>query len=319
MILHIYLYARHIHYNQVRLQSIGMCILLLATNNPRYHSVLLNNRDEFLNRPTAQASFWHNDSILSSTDLARPEHGSWLGISRSGRLASLTNYRESAHILSHTSRGSLVTDFLISDHDTEQWVQAVQASTADIGGFNLLCGQLKRDASKQKLACFSNRASTVVCSTQSSGLLKSPPSNPVDNSSGHCLQYSVGLSNSLFSDPWPKVQSGTLLLNDIVSRSLAENWTHERFLQECFSILSLDNLCHSIYIPPLSVPSQYLGSQSDQVASSPLLYGTRTQTVILVDYDGHVTFVERNLWYEDGSPVPPEERDREFTFLIQDW
>lgn len=88
----------------------------------------------------------------------------------------------------------------------------------------------------------------------------------------------------------------------------------------------LDSLRQSIFIPPSSAldfqnPQSALQSQNPQseFTSSSQFYGTRTQTVILVDYDGCVTFVERNLWYEDGSPVPLENRDQEFTFLIQDW
>jgi uncharacterized protein with NRDE domain len=49
------------------------------------------------------------------------------------------------------------------------------------------------------------------------------------------------------------------------------------------------------------------------------LYGTQRQTVILVDWDGNVTYTERALWDFHGNPIPRGEGDETFRFKIEGW
>ena len=71
-----------------------MCLLFLAYDtHPRYRLILAANRDEFYERPTAQAAFWPEaPDILAGRDLKAG--GTWLGIARNGRIAAITNYRQ---------------------------------------------------------------------------------------------------------------------------------------------------------------------------------------------------------------------------------
>lgn len=73
-----------------------MCILISSTEHPDYPFILLSNRDEYFRRPTGQACFRevNNKTILSPVDLGRPEHGTWIGVDKEGRLAALVNFRE---------------------------------------------------------------------------------------------------------------------------------------------------------------------------------------------------------------------------------
>ena len=48
------------------------------------------------------------------------------------------------------------------------------------------------------------------------------------------------------------------------------------------------------------------------------VYGTQKQTIILVDQQGRVTFVERTLWDERAERVEPGKGDRWFEFDIED-
>ena len=76
-----------------------MCIVILTTEHPEYPLVLLLNRDEFFKRPTERAKFRlvrEGVKILLPLDLARPEHGTWLGVSTDATLAVLINYSEKA-------------------------------------------------------------------------------------------------------------------------------------------------------------------------------------------------------------------------------
>jgi uncharacterized protein with NRDE domain len=47
------------------------------------------------------------------------------------------------------------------------------------------------------------------------------------------------------------------------------------------------------------------------------LYGTQTQTVILIGYDGRVRFVARTLYDEEGRPLLGDERERSFEFVVE--
>ena len=50
------------------------------------------NRDEFHGRPAAAAAFWSDrPGILAGRDLQAL--GTWMGVSRGGRFAAVTNYR----------------------------------------------------------------------------------------------------------------------------------------------------------------------------------------------------------------------------------
>ena len=49
------------------------------------------------------------------------------------------------------------------------------------------------------------------------------------------------------------------------------------------------------------------------------LYGTQRQTVMLVDWDGRVTFVERALWDNSGNTMRKEEADVREEFVIEGW
>ncbi|HSQ86797.1 MAG TPA: NRDE family protein, partial [Desulfobacterales bacterium] len=81
--------------------------------HPKYRMVLAANRDEYYDRPTAPIAF-HDDSpdVLGGLDLKH--QGMWLGITRFGRVAAITNYRDPGLNLSDApSRGFLVRDYLI--------------------------------------------------------------------------------------------------------------------------------------------------------------------------------------------------------------
>ncbi len=116
-----------------------------------FRSILAANRDEFYERPSAPAAFWDDaPDLLAGRDLQ--EGGTWLGITRRGELAALTNYRDPASLKSDApSRGSLVSDYLRGRETPENYLRRIKPRPARYNGFNLLVG----DASE--LFCFSNR------------------------------------------------------------------------------------------------------------------------------------------------------------------
>ncbi|KAL7276925.1 hypothetical protein RUND412_000069 [Rhizina undulata] len=222
-----------------------MCILLLTTAHPEYPLILLNNRDvEFLHRPTAPATFWEalHTHILSGRDLARPERGTWLGITRSGRIAVLTNYRESSSAAAFgiKSRGAIVTSFLTSTEacstSTKNWIRKLLADgeLEGVGGFSLFCGILRPDneaGELKKFAVISNRTASGEDGVEEGA-------HWIAGSPGE----THGLSNSLFEHPWPKVTLGRQLLENVVAEAVENGEGEEKLLERLFGVLSHDTL-----------------------------------------------------------------------------
>ena len=85
---------------------------------------LLANRDEFYARPTLPLHWWDNGLVLAGKDLQGG--GTWLGVSRTGRLAALTNYRTALpQRLNTPSRGELVANFLTSHLSAADYLQQI--------------------------------------------------------------------------------------------------------------------------------------------------------------------------------------------------
>lgn len=154
-----------------------MCIVALAWQV--CHQVplfLISNRDEFYDRPSARLDYQEDLRFYAGRDLS--EGGTWLGVTKSGRWAVLTNYRDGRDRRKFaTSRGHLLTAFLQSDDSPMQFAKALQKTQQDYAGFNLIVGD------RQQAVYMSNK--------------------------GHAPEALHGgvyvLSNGLMGDDWEKV------------------------------------------------------------------------------------------------------------------
>ena len=113
-----------------------MCLIVLAwRKHPEYPLIVAANRDEFHARPAAAAAFWDDQpQILAGRDLEA--RGTWMGVSRSGRFAAVTNYRGAKEPRATESRGALVTRFLGGNQEPEGYFSSLKSSL--YSGFNLL-------------------------------------------------------------------------------------------------------------------------------------------------------------------------------------
>lgn len=116
-----------------------MCLITFAYRaHPEFPLVMIANRDEFHARPTAPLHWWEDQpNILAGRDLR--ENGGWLGVSRSGRMAAVTNVRgNGASDPAPRSRGHLVRDCLSSDRRLTDFARQMEPIAHEFGGFNLL-------------------------------------------------------------------------------------------------------------------------------------------------------------------------------------
>jgi uncharacterized protein with NRDE domain len=235
-----------------------MCLILFAWKmHAAFPLVLAANRDEFYERPSAPADFWEDaPEILAGRDLQAG--GTWLGITRRGRTAAVTNYRDPATLKRDApSRGDLVSEYLRGGETPEIYLQRLSMKAAKYNGFSLLVG----DAAG--LFYFSNRGDQLRLAP---GI--------------------YGLSNRLLDTPWPKVEKGKEVLRTILDES--GNPPPEKLL---------DILADRTQPPDELLPKTGVGLEWERVLSprfieSPV-YGTRSSTVLMIGRGGKVTFVER--------------------------
>lgn len=104
-----------------------MCLINFQLHDhPIYKLVLAANRDEFYERPTMPAHFWEdNPNILAGRDLRRM--GTWLGVTKKGRIAALTNFREAdQQNTNKISRGELVSAYLSGNMGPQNYLESIQ-------------------------------------------------------------------------------------------------------------------------------------------------------------------------------------------------
>lgn len=235
-----------------------MCLIFLSLNNhPTYKLVVAANRDEFYQRKTAPAGFWHDHpDIVGGRDLEAS--GTWLGMTRQGRISLVTNYRDLKNLKQQApSRGALVSEFLSNNHYAKSYLQDVSARAAAYNGFNLITGNV------DELWYFSNYQNEVR--KIETGL--------------------YGLSNALLDTPWPKVENGKKNMKSILDSS-------EINPTDLFELLYNEERASDNTLPDTGV-----GLERERMLSSMFIkslnYGTRCSTVILVDHNQQVMFSER--------------------------
>lgn len=256
-----------------------MCLILFAyKKHPHYPLVFAANRDELYERPSEAAHFWDDKpDILAGRDLK--DGGTWLGITKKGRIAALTNYRDPASIKKGVpSRGWLVRNFLFGKEKPLSYLRNITSTAHEYNGFSLICGDLSG------LYYYSNRGSEKP-SKLSAGL--------------------YGLSNHLLDSPWPKVDRGKEALHSYLGQT--ENPDPE----DIFRILM-----DQAKPPDESLPDTGVGLLWERILSSMFIaspeYGTRSSTVILIDKSHHVTFIEKVF---NSHPLPWISTRTEFRIL----
>ena len=231
----------------------------------RYPLIVAANRDEFYERPSAPVSFWSDmPAVLAGRDLTGG--GTWFGITRNGRIAAVTNYRDPAsHKHDVPSRGWLVRDFLTWQGKPAAYLKDVARRADQYNGFNLILGDMTR------LYYFSHRGRLIELSE---GL--------------------YGLSNHLLDTPWPKVEKGKADLGRLLSG------TENPLPEDIFNILSDQSRPDDDLLTDTGVGLEWERILSSIFITSPV-YGTRSSTVLMIDRKGHVMLAERVF---DGHPVP---------------
>lgn len=235
-----------------------MCLIFFAVNqHPQYRLIVAANRDEFYLRPTEPMHFWRDEpTVLAGRDLQA--EGTWLGLSKSGRFAFVTNYRDPANIRAEApSRGRLVSDFLVSSGKPTEYLDALQQGGKQYNGFNLVVGDLT------EVAYYSNYAE-----------------GPRVLAPGF-----YGLSNALLETPWPKLVNGKKKLLPLLHAGTLDP-------KSIFQALYDEQRAPDEQLPDTGIGLERERALSSMFIKTPV-YGTRCSTLLLIDYKNIATIVER--------------------------
>lgn len=244
-----------------------MCLIAFSFNDhPKYKLVLMANRDEFYKRPTRTAQFWDDEgfpNILAGKDLKGK--GTWMGVHKDGRWAALTNFRDPSSIKKEApSRGELVINYLSEKRNATDYIRDIGDKASVYNGFNLLLGDALG------VYHFSNQNYTLQ--EISPGI--------------------HGVSNALLDTPWPKLEEARKGLNNTIHKSSFQ-------AEELFQLLLNNKKAHDQNLPQTGIPYKW-----EKAVSSIFIktdnYGTRCSTILLIDHDNNIEFVERS--YKPGNP-----------------
>uniref|UniRef100_A0A8D8JRD1 Transport and Golgi organization protein 2 n=1 Tax=Culex pipiens TaxID=7175 RepID=A0A8D8JRD1_CULPI len=267
-----------------------MCILFIYVNSGHggdgdpvlgeYRLVLASNRDEYYARPAKIAGPWdESPHVIGGRDMEPGrEGGTWLaiggdipaGIIRVGALLNVTGENK-PNVTS--GRGPIVADYVSGTTPNEDYSRRLLAADS-YGAFNFVSVELDR-----------TKASVLHASNAPTGITRCELTAP------------LGFGNSTMDVPLEKVRHGRKRFGDIVDKQLKVTTDCDRdaLVEELFGLLKSKEK----YFPDKEL-SRRAPAQAEKLASINVRfpeagYGSRTRTVILVDHQNRMEFVEETM------------------------
>jgi uncharacterized protein with NRDE domain len=235
-----------------------MCLIVFAWRaDARRHLLLAGNRDELHARPSRAAGFWTDaPAVLAGRDLKGG--GTWLGVTRDGRFAAVTNVRAPlAQRATARSRGELTASFLAGGASPEDYARSVFALRAAYNPFNLVIGD--------RAACWFVGSGEEAPRALAPGV--------------------YGLSNATLDSPWPKVLRAKARLTAALESAAPVD-------------AALDLLADRTGAPDEELPDTGVGIEWERALAPAFIageaYGTRASTCLSIGADG-IVFVERSF------------------------
>lgn len=262
-----------------------MCILFFkAQENPKadeFALILINNRDEMFNRPTQLSHFWTEcpDIIGGRDTTPGKEGGTWLAMSKRGKIGVLLNvlqphWEEIPHA---KGRGNLVSDFMRSNESSKTYLDKIAVERQLYNSFNLITIEARFPFDNFVIGHYHN-------------ITDDPPQflSPGFHGVGNCLPDRL----------WKKIPYGLEKFKNICHQ-YPRVGAKEQLISNLIGLLN-DRTKH---FPDPYLESQGQGKGNNFLESlsgiyvdiANVNYGTRTNTVILIDGAGNVDYVERTM------------------------
>ncbi|CAD5226182.1 unnamed protein product [Bursaphelenchus xylophilus] len=260
-----------------------MCVTFLCTDGIErglpFKLILINNRDEMLERPTSE-SRWE-DGYLAGRDEFAAERGTWLGITKDGRIGNILSITEplnKAKKPDAPSRGAIAKNFLTGNKGVEEFGEELVRNAEKYHGFHFVGLQLNA-ARFFDVYCLTNRLVPEI------KLHKWP-------------KGLYGFGNSPRSSQMQKVVRGEKLFEEIVGNLHGKN--EDEVMESLMTVLKDTKKVYPCkqYEIQTETPFdfyQHLTSLFVRFPPNVIKYGTRCHTIILIDKDDRVTFKETRL------------------------
>lgn len=232
-----------------------MCLVAVAWRaHPLYPLLVLGNRDEMHQRPSAPAGWWEDaGKVLGGRDLIAG--GGWLAVSKSGRFAVVTNNpARQPGPGTDLSRGKLVADFVTGQQPSGRFLDHVLVNEERYAGFCLLLG-----TRVQVRGMTSPRSAPPARWTLAPGI--------------------TVVSNSPLEQPWPKVR----YLEDALATTLSRE--EPPGFNELLALLKRREP-----VAAGAEDEQELVARLPFIVGPD--YGTRASTLVAMDADGRCHFIE---------------------------
>lgn len=243
-----------------------MCLILFAYKvHPAYPLIVAANRDEDYDRQSSPAEFWKDaPHVLAGHDLK--EGGTWMGITREGKFAAITNYRDPAAFRADApSRGNLIKNYLRGSQSAAAYIGKISRHADRYNGFNLIC------ADDRDMFVYSNRGDMQKLTA---GI--------------------YGLSNRLLDTPWTKVVRGRKALSAAMQKKGAD------LEAALFAFLADRKIA-----PDNKLPSTGISLERERLLSAAFVkspgYGTRSSSVLMITKNKWMKFVEK-VFNEEPDP-----------------
>lgn len=240
-----------------------MCIITIAYKVREEQPLLVvANRDEFYNRPAAQATYWKEDSaVFGGRDLEKM--GSWLAVNKNGRFAAVTNYRDFTLPLDgEKSRGFIVNDFILGTQSSELFLKQIQNEGSLYGPMNVIVYD------GEALFHYNN----------------------VTNSIQEVLPGIHSVSNATLNTPWPKLER----MKSLVSSAIAQGSNNLELIE-----IGQDLEKPADERLPSTGISIEMERELSSIFVLREGYGTRCTTIVSQAADGSIEFIEQT--YDEGK------------------
>ncbi|CAN6881652.1 unnamed protein product [Brassica oleracea var. botrytis] len=254
-----------------------MCIaVFLWQSHPLYPFLLFLNRDEYLNRATEALRWWQDGETLGGRDLVGG--GTWLGCNRHGRIAFLTNFRETSSIPDAKSRGDLPLRYLQSQKSPAEFAEEIEKEASLYNGFNLVVAHVF----SKSMFYVTNRP----LSQQQLVTLVSPGIHV--------------LSNANLDSPWPKCLRLRDGFNQLLTQHPGGEFPVKTMVEEVMTDTVKDQEPDLPHVFPPDT-EYHLSSIFVDVPRPAGRYGTRSISALTIKSHGQVCFYERHLEPGGGS------------------
>lgn len=230
-----------------------MCILFLAVNaHPQYPLIVCANRDEFHHRPSLAAHYWQDRPILAGKDTQAG--GTWLGVSKAGKFAAITNIRAPTQPEGVRSRGELVVKALSDEGIDQAWLREHKINYSP---FNLVYQD------QGQLWCFNSQQGSSIA-----------------------LEDGFhAISNGALDDIWPKMAKGQQSIEHYLSSIMFIDSQHLLTLMQ-------DESPASDALLPLTGLSLEWERRLSAIFIRHPEYGTRSTSLVMQNPQGQIHFTE---------------------------